>query len=74
MNAESYRNGRADSARGHRSDVQSDDPARHRLPAYARKAGGPNPFIDPDALQNFMAKADAAFDTELAHQRAAAKR
>jgi metallo-beta-lactamase class B len=45
---------------------------QHKL--AARKAGGPNPFIDPDALQNFMAKADAAFDTELAHQRAAAKR
>ena len=39
----------------------------------ARKAGGPNPFIDPNALQNFMAKAEAAFDTELARQQAAAK-
>lgn len=39
----------------------------------ARKAGGPNPFIDPNALQNFMAKAEAAFDKELARQQAAAK-
>jgi len=39
----------------------------------ARKAGGPNPFIDPNALQNFMAKAEAAFDTELARQQVAAK-
>jgi metallo-beta-lactamase class B len=38
-----------------------------------RKAGGPNPFIDPNALQNFMAKAEAAFDKELARQQAAAK-
>jgi metallo-beta-lactamase class B len=39
----------------------------------ARKTGGPNPFVDPSALQNFMAKAEAAFDTELARQQAAAK-
>jgi metallo-beta-lactamase class B len=39
----------------------------------ARKTGGPNPFIDPGALQSFMAKADAAFETELARQKAAAK-
>lgn len=39
----------------------------------ARKAGGPNPFIDPAALQTFMAKAEAAFDAELARQEAAAK-
>ncbi|MBS0277148.1 MAG: subclass B3 metallo-beta-lactamase [Proteobacteria bacterium] len=39
----------------------------------ARKAGGPNPFIAPAALQTFMAKAEAAFDAELARQEAAAK-
>jgi metallo-beta-lactamase class B len=39
----------------------------------SRKAGGPNPFVDPAALQNFMTKAKAAFETELARQRAAAK-
>ena len=39
----------------------------------ARKQGGPNPFIDPNALQKFMAKAEAAFDKELARQQAAAK-
>jgi metallo-beta-lactamase class B len=39
----------------------------------ARKAGGPNPFIDPAALQTFMVKAEAAFDKELARQQAAAK-
>lgn len=39
----------------------------------ARKAGGPNPFIDPAALQTFMAKAEAAFNAELARQEAAAK-
>lgn len=39
----------------------------------ARKAGGPNPFIDSSALQNFMTKAKAAFETELARQEAAAK-
>jgi metallo-beta-lactamase class B len=39
----------------------------------ARKTGGPNPFVDPSTLQNFMAKAEAAFDTELARQQAAAK-
>ena len=39
----------------------------------ARKAGGPNPFIDSGALQSFMTKADAAFETELARQNTAAK-
>ena len=39
----------------------------------SRKPGGPNPFIDPNVLQNFMAKAEAAFDAELARQQAAAK-
>jgi metallo-beta-lactamase class B len=39
----------------------------------ARKKGGPNPFIDSTALQSFMAKAEAAFNTELARQQAAAK-
>lgn len=39
----------------------------------ARKAGGPNPFIDPTALQSFMTKAKAGFETELARQQAAAQ-
>lgn len=39
----------------------------------ARKAGGPNPFVDHTALQSFMAKAKAAFETELARQQAGAK-
>ena len=39
----------------------------------ARKKGGPNPFIDSTALQSFMAKAEAAFNTELARQQAAAR-
>ena len=39
----------------------------------ARKPGGPNPFIDSGALRSFMTKADAAFETELARQQAAAK-
>ena len=39
----------------------------------SRKPGGPNPFVDPTALQSFMTKAKAAFETELARQEAAAK-
>ncbi|MBS0273542.1 MAG: subclass B3 metallo-beta-lactamase [Proteobacteria bacterium] len=39
----------------------------------ARKAGRPNPFVDSAALQNFMAKAEAAFDKELARQQAGEK-
>jgi metallo-beta-lactamase class B len=39
----------------------------------SRKPGGPNPFVDPTALQSFMTKAKAAFETELARQQAAAK-
>jgi metallo-beta-lactamase class B len=39
----------------------------------ARKPGAPNPFIDPNELQTFVAKAEADFDTELARQQAAAK-
>jgi hypothetical protein len=39
----------------------------------ARKLGAPNPFIDPNELQTFVAKAEADFDTELARQQAAAK-
>ena len=38
-----------------------------------RVAGKPNPFIDPTELQNFMAQARAAFETELARQRAGGK-
>lgn len=37
----------------------------------ARKAGKPNPFIDPTALPRFIARAEEAFDKELARQRAA---
>jgi metallo-beta-lactamase class B len=44
---------------------------QHKL--AARKPGGPNPFVDPTALQSFMTKAKAAFETELARQQAAAK-
>ena len=38
----------------------------------ARKPGGPNPFIDPNEFQTFVAKAESDFDTELARQEAAA--
>jgi metallo-beta-lactamase class B len=36
----------------------------------ARKAGGPNPFIDPTALPRFITQAERAFEKELARQRA----
>ncbi|MGN6149587.1 MAG: subclass B3 metallo-beta-lactamase [Rhizomicrobium sp.] len=36
----------------------------------ARKQGGPNPFLDANALPAFMAKAKAAFETELVRQQA----
>src|ERR1700761_3033807 len=41
--------------------------------AARRAAGKPNPFIDPNELQAFMSKADAAFDKELARQQAGGK-
>jgi metallo-beta-lactamase class B len=37
----------------------------------ARKEAGPNPFIDPAALQDFVAKCEVAFDKELARQETA---
>ena len=41
---------------------------------YARmKAGGPNPFIDPDGYKSYVAEREQAFRTELAKQSAAAK-
>lgn len=41
---------------------------------YARmKAGGPNPFIDPDGYKAYVAERESAFQTELAKQQAAAR-
>jgi len=46
------------------------DPQK-KLAAY--KAGDPNPFVDPTALQHFVTACETAFDKELARQEAAAK-
>ena len=36
---------------------------------YARmKEGGPNPFIDPEGYQSYVAEREQAFRTELAKQ------
>jgi len=41
---------------------------------YARmKAGGPNPFIDPDGYKSYIAEREQTFRTELAKQTAAGK-
>jgi metallo-beta-lactamase class B len=40
----------------------------------ARKAGGPNPFVDAKEFAAFVAQAQSDFDKELARQQAAAKR
>ncbi|HWA29853.1 MAG TPA: subclass B3 metallo-beta-lactamase [Rhizomicrobium sp.] len=40
----------------------------------ARKAGGPNPFIDAKEFQAFVAQAEQDFDKDLAQQEAAAKK
>jgi len=39
-----------------------------------RKAGGPDPFVDPGELQRFVAASEKAFDEELAKQSAKAAR
>jgi metallo-beta-lactamase class B len=41
---------------------------------YARmKAGGPNPFIDPEGYKSYVAERESTFRAELAKQTAATR-
>ena len=62
-----------DLTKGNFSTIKSQVKKAGGTATPTRKPGAPNPFVDPNELQKFVADAEKDFDTELAKQQAAAK-